>query len=518
MRRPMCPIALSMVLLMSLFSSGVRGSLTGRYYSLSPLPGSLSDCILWSSGLDSGLRSLPFGFKYLGGAAKETPGFVGDWRYGDGRANLFGVRWSGLLRANSSGHYSLSVSTDDGMRIWVDGALVFDQWRLHPLDLSSPQQSSSFYLDSLSVHTIEIDYFQYFGYSYVAVSSNSSGCCYFPSGLNYSWYHFDAFSEANLVLSKVDVMDFSELIPAITECMSWSGYLLPPSSYLNKTVCFSSLCYIEIKLDQTTIIDTVHLQGNSWGCIYLDKYLYEITILIICNVIDPNSYLRWSNGGNLEQIPLDATSPYLPVYTVNTNLVLSSNLTVQLLIINNSTIVHGDVGFSKLELMSGFLEVDGNIRFLEDNLHIVLFQPLQSSPPIQIHNCIIPSSPNSTITIVMKNKLPETQTDYQIIQFNCSAGDINNTHWKLETQSNDLDCHGNPNQYSLLLTTKSVVITKVTSNGCGWPTGVVIGVSCSIIFLACLLTGILILRRKQNIQDMAEKIRQKQKAYIEAKL
>lgn len=38
------------------------------------------------------------------------------------------VRWTGSLRSPATGRYTLTVTADDGARLWVDGALVLDRW------------------------------------------------------------------------------------------------------------------------------------------------------------------------------------------------------------------------------------------------------------------------------------------------------------------------------------------------------------------------------------------------------
>ncbi len=44
-------------------------------------------------------------------------------------ADYFSVRWSGTFGFDSSGDYVFSVTSDDGVRVWVDGGLLIDQWR-----------------------------------------------------------------------------------------------------------------------------------------------------------------------------------------------------------------------------------------------------------------------------------------------------------------------------------------------------------------------------------------------------
>lgn len=46
-------------------------------------------------------------------------------------ADDFAVRWDGMLEAPQSGGYILSTHSDDGVRLWVNGALAIDNWTLH---------------------------------------------------------------------------------------------------------------------------------------------------------------------------------------------------------------------------------------------------------------------------------------------------------------------------------------------------------------------------------------------------
>ncbi|MCA9601606.1 MAG: hypothetical protein KC417_06270, partial [Myxococcales bacterium] len=43
-------------------------------------------------------------------------------------ADAFSVRWLGQLRGTTTGPYTLSVESDDGVRLWIDGALLVDGW------------------------------------------------------------------------------------------------------------------------------------------------------------------------------------------------------------------------------------------------------------------------------------------------------------------------------------------------------------------------------------------------------
>lgn len=43
----------------------------------------------------------------------------------------FAVRWDGMLEAPETGGFIFSTQSDDGVRLWINGALVIDNWTLH---------------------------------------------------------------------------------------------------------------------------------------------------------------------------------------------------------------------------------------------------------------------------------------------------------------------------------------------------------------------------------------------------
>ncbi|HIE52434.1 MAG TPA: hypothetical protein EYP85_11800 [Armatimonadetes bacterium] len=47
-------------------------------------------------------------------------------------ADHFAVRWTGLLEAPTGGCYVLATENDDGVRLWLDGRLMVDDWIRHP--------------------------------------------------------------------------------------------------------------------------------------------------------------------------------------------------------------------------------------------------------------------------------------------------------------------------------------------------------------------------------------------------
>lgn len=60
---------------------------------------------------------------------------------GDGLpADQFSVRWSGTVQAPATGKFTFITESDDGVRLWVDGRLLIDNWTDHaPIEDKSPE-------------------------------------------------------------------------------------------------------------------------------------------------------------------------------------------------------------------------------------------------------------------------------------------------------------------------------------------------------------------------------------------
>jgi WD40 repeat protein len=58
-----------------------------------------------------------------------------DWNWGTGSpdpavpVDYFSVRWTGCLKPPRPGRYHLATSSDDGVRLWLDGRLLIDEWK-----------------------------------------------------------------------------------------------------------------------------------------------------------------------------------------------------------------------------------------------------------------------------------------------------------------------------------------------------------------------------------------------------
>jgi hypothetical protein len=98
-----------------------------------------------SAGVVPGLQGEYFNNMTLAGAPAltridATVDF--DWGTGSPGAGLnadqFSVRWTGFVRAPANGNYLFQTRSDDGVRLWVNGVLIINNWTDHsPTDNTS---------------------------------------------------------------------------------------------------------------------------------------------------------------------------------------------------------------------------------------------------------------------------------------------------------------------------------------------------------------------------------------------
>ena len=81
-------------------------------------------------------------------------------------AEDFSARWTGWLLVPTSGHYVLYLDVDDGVRLWLDGRQVLDEWR--------GQSLTSYTLDldlqAGHAYTLRLEYCQYGAVSYAQLA------------------------------------------------------------------------------------------------------------------------------------------------------------------------------------------------------------------------------------------------------------------------------------------------------------------------------------------------------------
>ena len=81
----------------------------------------------------------------------------------------FSVRWTGRFTF-AAGTYTFTSTADDGIRVYVDGALRIDDWQLQ----SATTEQATVQLTA-GVHTVEVDYFENTGQAVAQLSWTQSG-------------------------------------------------------------------------------------------------------------------------------------------------------------------------------------------------------------------------------------------------------------------------------------------------------------------------------------------------------
>lgn len=68
----------------------------------------------------------------------------------------FSARWTGFVKPPTSGSYTFRTDSDDGVRLWVDGKLIIDDWTDH----APRKNSGTLTLAAESVYAITLEYYQ----------------------------------------------------------------------------------------------------------------------------------------------------------------------------------------------------------------------------------------------------------------------------------------------------------------------------------------------------------------------
>jgi uncharacterized repeat protein (TIGR03806 family) len=85
-----------------------------------------------------------------------------DFYWGSDRPDIslgydqFSVAWKGMIEPPTSGSYTFITTTDDGVRLWVDGQLIIDQWQ----DQAASKFSGSIALTAWQRVPIRLEYYE----------------------------------------------------------------------------------------------------------------------------------------------------------------------------------------------------------------------------------------------------------------------------------------------------------------------------------------------------------------------
>src|SRR4029077_9861785 len=75
-------------------------------------------------------------------------------------ADNFSVRWSGRVQAPATGNFTFTTIADDGVRLWVNGQLLIDNW----IDQAATTRTSApVALAAAAFYDLTLEYFEHGG-------------------------------------------------------------------------------------------------------------------------------------------------------------------------------------------------------------------------------------------------------------------------------------------------------------------------------------------------------------------
>jgi len=83
-------------------------------------------------------------FNWCGGAPAGCP------------ASNYSIRWRGFLLSNEAGEYEIGAIVDDGVRVWLDDALIIDAWKCQGVSFYSHKLT----LEAHTKYALTVEYFQ----------------------------------------------------------------------------------------------------------------------------------------------------------------------------------------------------------------------------------------------------------------------------------------------------------------------------------------------------------------------
>lgn len=169
------------------------------------------------------------------------------------QSDTFSVRWTGLFYAPATGTYTFVTTSDDGVRLWVNGSLVVDNWTIHGLT----ENSGSISLNGDRFYDLRLEYFENGGDSVITLAWSGPGVAreIVPSSRLYpsvppEWPRFN-ISYANVVPSGLNTIDLDAVYSKIS-VDSWLVLSRPGQSGLYKVTAAESASRAEFTLTGKT--------------------------------------------------------------------------------------------------------------------------------------------------------------------------------------------------------------------------------------------------------------------------
>lgn len=137
-------------------TTGLIGGLSGAYYNNTNLSGSP-----------------------VGSRVDTSINF--DWGNGSSgvsgvNSNQFSVRWTGQLRAPTTGNYRFQTVSDDGVRLWINNQLIINNWTDHS---AATNTSATVALQAGYAYDVRLEYYENTGQSVIRLLWSTPGSASF---------------------------------------------------------------------------------------------------------------------------------------------------------------------------------------------------------------------------------------------------------------------------------------------------------------------------------------------------
>ncbi|HEY4149604.1 MAG TPA: PA14 domain-containing protein [Chitinophagaceae bacterium] len=318
---------------------------------------------------------------------------------GNVNSDYFSVRWSGQVLPQFSETYTFYTNSDDGIRVWVNGQMVINDWTIH----ASTQDYGSISLQAGVKYNIVVEYFEN-AYSAIAQlywSSPSTPKAIIPqsqlfppapntapvvtpgTGLEGDYYNTMDLSGA-VILTRTDTtvnfnwpMSPGGNVYSDNFSVRWTGQVLPQYSE-TYTFYTNSDDGIRVWVNGQQIINdwTVHPSTQDYGSITLQAGVkYNIVIEYFENQYSAVAQLYWSSPSTpLSIIP--KSQLFLPVTTtassqsggVSGTISMSSDNAQPLIVVKNGIVPNPVMGGQMVRLnFNSAKAAPGSVQVINSN-------------------------------------------------------------------------------------------------------------------------------------------------------
>lgn len=234
-------------------------------------------------------------------------------------ADNFSVRWTGSVQAPASGAYTFATRTDDGVRLWIGGQLVVDNWTDHSSTLNT---STPITLAAGRFYDVKMEFYErggsaearllwsYPGQAQVAIPKVR---LYPATGTGLTGAYYNNADLTSLVLTRLDSsVNFTwgsgspaSSIGADTFSVRWTGKVQPRYSEVY-TFYTTTNDGVRLWVNGQLVVNKWVNQSATWsGATSLPleaNQLYEIKMEYYDNTGSASAKLEWSSASQTRQV------------------------------------------------------------------------------------------------------------------------------------------------------------------------------------------------------------------------